>query len=99
MELSYWIRLGLALELARGVLQDQQLVAHTTAEEYRIVWTRGCHNGQGQGESLQSLLDYRVSRTVVGVQGFGVYERGRIRNQRWSSVGMHELSQTLNLEQ
>jgi hypothetical protein len=99
VESNYWVRLDLGLELARVVLQDQQLVAHMTAEEYRIVLTQGCHNAQGQGESLQSLLDYRVSHTVVGVQGFGVYERERIRNQRWSFVVMHELYQTSNLEQ
>ena len=80
MESNYWVRLGLGLELARVVLQDQQLVAHTTAEEYQIVLPQGYHNAQGQGENLQSLLDYRVSRTVVGVQGSGVYERERIRN-------------------
>jgi hypothetical protein len=96
--LRNWLRLGLGLELARVVLRDRQLVAHTTAGEYRIVLPQECHNARGQGESLQSSLDYRVRRTVVGVQGCGAYERERIRDQRWSSVVMHGLYQTSNLE-
>ena len=60
---------------------------------------QGSHNAQGQVESLQSLLDDRVSRTAVDVQEFGVDERERIQDQRLSSAVMHGSYQTLNSEE
>lgn len=72
---------------------------HRTAEEYRIVVLQGFHNVQDQPESQLSSLDDRVFRTVVGVQGFGAYEREHIRDQQWSSVAMHGSYQTLNLKE
>jgi hypothetical protein len=85
--------------LARGVLQGQRRVAHKTAEEFQNAVLQGSHNAQGQLESLQSLLDDRVSRTAVDVQEFGADEMVRIQDQRLSSAAMHGWYQTLNLEE
>jgi hypothetical protein len=52
-----------------------------TVEEYRTVVLQGCRNVLFQAENLLSLLDYRGSRTVLGVQEFGADETGRNRNQ------------------
>jgi hypothetical protein len=99
VELKYWGHSDWVLELARGVLQGQRRVAHKTVEEFQSAVLQGSHNAQGQLESLQSLLDDRVSRTAVDVQEFGADGRERIQDQRLSSAVTHEWYQTLNLEE
>lgn len=55
------------------------------------------HNVQGRLESLQNLLDDRVSRTAFGAQEFGADGRERIQDPRLSSAAMRGLYQILNL--